>query len=225
MSMPYFTMDGPKPLHGVLKWEGPPEISRENVTLLAGSGAAREVRMGMLAGKRLLGAISITNGTNTGNGAVGSAVRGRKCKIGSYVLTCIAAASNAGIFAVVDPDGLRLADATVGVAFTSPQIGFTVADGGTDFVVGDRFTLAVAEGDKKVTQIDFSATDGSQIAAGMFIGDYFAPDGTDAQAVITKADARLALAEIVWPSGATSDQKSAALSDLAARRITTSQGG
>lgn len=225
MTMPYFSMTGPRPLHGVLKWEGAPEVTRRGVTILAGSGSARLIRQGSLAGLRLFGSVTIANGTNTGGGSVGSVTRGRACKIGVYTLRCIATASNAGTFALTDPEGYRLPDATVGVAYSNPQIGFTLADTGTDFAVGDSFTLTVAKGDEKATEIDFTATDGRQIAAGLFIADYQAPDGSDGSGVIVRADARLNLTEIVWPAGVTTDNKIAALADMAARRISTAEEG
>jgi len=51
--------------------------------------------------------------------------------------------SNAGVFSVTDPDGVALADATVGVPYGGSHIRFTIADGSTDFAVGDGFDVTV----------------------------------------------------------------------------------
>jgi phage tail sheath protein FI len=47
-----------------------------------------------------------------------------------------------GVFSVTDPLGNALANATVGVAY-STQIAFTIADGTPDFAVGDGFDVTV----------------------------------------------------------------------------------
>lgn len=50
-----------------------------------------------------------------------------------------------GVFSVVGPEGNQLPDAKVGVAYVNEQILFTLNDGSTDFVVGDKITLSVDE--------------------------------------------------------------------------------
>lgn len=66
-------------------------------------------------------------------------------KNGSYVVTCVAAATNSGTFRVEDPDGYVLGDVAVGATFAD-DIKFVIADGSTDFIVGDKFTIAVTTG-------------------------------------------------------------------------------
>lgn len=66
-------------------------------------------------------------------------------KNGDYVVTCIAAAANSGTFRVEDPDGFVLGDVAVGATFAD-DIKFVIADGSTDFIVGDKFTIAVTTG-------------------------------------------------------------------------------
>lgn len=66
-------------------------------------------------------------------------------KNGSYTATCVAAATNSGTFRVEDPDGYVLGDVAVGATFAD-DIKFVIADGATDFVVGDKFTIAVTTG-------------------------------------------------------------------------------
>lgn len=66
-------------------------------------------------------------------------------KNGSYVVTCVTAALNGGAFRVEDPDGYVLGDVAVGATFAD-DIKFVIADGATDFIVGDKFTIAVTTG-------------------------------------------------------------------------------
>lgn len=73
-------------------------------------------------------------------------------------------AGNTGTFAVIDPEGYRLEDLTVGSAYLNSHFGLTIADGAADFVAGDIFTFAVtqAAGTGKYALCDKTAVDGSQ---------------------------------------------------------------
>lgn len=84
------------------------------------------------------------NAGNTGNGAFGTITASSGAKEGTYRVNVTAAAANAGTFLVEDPDGNVVGIGTVGSAFSKNGIAFTLADGATDFVVGDGFTFAVA---------------------------------------------------------------------------------
>ncbi len=90
---------------------------------------------------------------------------GAKAQVGDVITVLASAADgNAGTFSVVAPDGRRLADATVAVAYANDEIGFTIADGATDFVVGDTFTVPVTAGSGKYVAADKAAVDGSATA-------------------------------------------------------------
>lgn len=82
---------------------------------------------------------------NTGDGAMTLAgtPHGAGVVPGDYRVVCSAAAANGGTFTVFDPSGAEIGTATVGAAYDGP-IKFTIADGDTDFVVGDGFTVSVA---------------------------------------------------------------------------------
>lgn len=61
-----------------------------------------------------------------------------------FDITVIASVpSNGGVFSVKDPNGVALANATVGAAYAT-QIAFTIADGTPDFAIGDGFDVTVA---------------------------------------------------------------------------------
>lgn len=88
-------------------------------------------------------AAAVAGGGNTGNGTVGSiSVVSGVTKTETITLLCIHAAANSGIFQVSGNLSGPLGNATVAVGFSSPVIAFTIADGATDFVVGDTFTIA-----------------------------------------------------------------------------------
>lgn len=121
--------------------EGQGDISRESVVIAKG----QVLLPGAPLGKVLLGgaAASSTGVVGTGNGTIASLTASPVAKIGTYTAVCTVAAANAGTFAVSDPDGIAIGNATVGIPFLVNGLGFTIADGSTDFVVGDVFTITV----------------------------------------------------------------------------------
>lgn len=132
----------------------------QQITLAAGAVYPR----GAVLGKRTLGTASSAF-TGTGNGALtldATTPLLARAQKGAYVITCIAAASNAGTFRVEDPTGVVLGDVAVGATFAD-QIKFSIADGGTDFAVGDKFTVTVAAGTGQYLTSVAAAVDGSAV--------------------------------------------------------------
>lgn len=80
---------------------------------------------------------------NTGNGTMGTVTVSDGAKEGVYSLVVIEPGSNVGQFAVYDPDGVFVSKGTVASAFSAGGLAFTLADGATDFVAGDAFTITV----------------------------------------------------------------------------------
>lgn len=87
--------------------------------------------------------------SGTGNGALTAvAVFNGATKTETITVLCIAAAANGGIFQVTGSvsgflGNITLPGSPLGSAnFISSVINFTLADGGTDFVVNDQFTIA-----------------------------------------------------------------------------------
>ena len=99
--------------------------------------------------KRTQAAVPVPTVVGTGNGLMTEVNLGAAGKTGSYVVTCTAAAAHGGTFSVVNPDSEALPDLvlTAGAGLTTdyehPEINFTVADGSTDYIVGDLFTIVV----------------------------------------------------------------------------------
>lgn len=208
-----------------LKFEHPNTYCREAITVLAGSGSARALTSGMVLGKVALGAATpAAVGGNTGNGTIGAVTVALGAKAGVYNLVCIEPATNAGKFQVTDPDGIVVGVATVAVAFLAGGLGFTIADGSTDFVSGDAFTITVAAGSGKFVQIDFASAVGADKAAGILLLDVTAPDGADAKGTAVVRDAIVSSAGLTWPGGATTDQKNAAIAQLLAMGIVVREG-
>lgn len=194
-----------------------PEYSRELGVILAGSGAERALTNGMVLAKVTKGAASAAAVVGAGNGAMGAITVGADAIPGVYVLKIIEAASNAGDFQLEDPHGNLVGLGTVAVAFEGGGLSFTLADGATDFVVGDTIAITVAAGSGKYVQIAFDGTTGTEDAAGILYADKTAPDGSDVNATVVVRHAKVKLANITWPAGATDAQKAAAQAQLEAK--------
>lgn len=95
---------------------------------------------------------------NTGNGTIGTLSVGASPKVGAYALVATAAT----LFSVTDPEGVALGTATAGTPFTSAEINFTITAGGTAFVAGDSFTVAVSDAVGTYIESVKTASDGSQ---------------------------------------------------------------
>ncbi|WP_175795960.1 head decoration protein [Burkholderia anthina] len=128
------------------------------------------IASGTLSRGTVIGQVSALNvetvpGTNTGNGSVGSISLAASPQLGAYVLT----AKSATDFGVVDPEGNALADATVGTAYTSAEIDFTITAGATPFVAGDSFVLNVVDAIGTFKECVKTASDGSQTPVGVLV--------------------------------------------------------
>lgn len=184
-------------------------ISRENVTVLAGQN---------LKAGHVLGKVSVGTGSgaaasgNTGNGTISAVTVGQGAKAGIYTVTCVEPAANAGTFLVEDPDGVTVGTAHVGTPFVGP-VGFTLTDGATDFVSGDRFLITVTAGSGKHKEYNPANTDGSETAVALLLDNVDATTG-DKEAVILARHAEVNAAEIVWFTGATEEQKAIGIAQL-----------
>ena len=208
-------------LGDVLKYEAPNLYSRETVTVLAGDGAERALKVGAAIARRTRSTVTVTAGDgNTGDGEATPAdpPLSALAEAGIYRLACITAGADGGTFQVLTPKGYVLPNLTVGEAYEGGHLNLTVADGAADFAAGDTFTIEVS-GDGTVVALDPAAVDGTAEAIGIVAFDVTAPDGTDAEVTAILRDAILADRAIVWPAGITEAQKKAAIADLEARGI------
>jgi hypothetical protein len=185
--------------------------SREAVTFASGVRVPQATVVGKVA--FACPATGTAKAGNTGQGIVDGVTAGNEVEIGTYTLKCIEVAAGFGTFKVLTPSGVLLDDALVGTPYVSPHLSFTIHDGAPDFAVGDTFTIAVAKGSEKYKPIDFAARDGSQLAAGVALYDVESATA-DTSGTIVRRHAVVIIDGLVWPAGATADQKGAALAQL-----------
>jgi len=150
--------------------DGSVPILTKAVKLDAGQGT---LTRGTVLGK-ITKAVGEIEGPGTAKGTIGTVELGKVAKLGTYTLTCITATNTgiAAVFKVVDPDGMRLDDATAGIPYVGP-INFTITEA-TGFAKGDVFTVTVIAGSGKYKKADSTNGDGSQVA------DCILADDTDA---------------------------------------------
>lgn len=117
-------------------------LGRTALTVLSGQNLNAGAVLGRV--NKGVGRVSVPTVVGTGNGTVSAVSAGPDVLVGNYTVTCTAAAANGGTFSVTNPAGKVLPSATVGTAYKSREINFTIADGGTDFIVGDSFTFVVS---------------------------------------------------------------------------------
>jgi len=216
-----FSVGKPKLQTALLKYELFPDFNREQLTLLAGSGAERIIELGTILGLSTTTAVSVAaKAGNTGNGVftLANPAIAAGTLPGVYEVVCIEPAANAGTFEVFDPNGVAIGTAVVAVAFTG-ALKFTIADGAADFVAGDAFFVTVPVG-AKAKAWDPTALDGSALVDSIALAKGIAADGTDSTILaLSRGPAIIALDGIEWPDGVTDPQKAAALAALAAKGI------
>lgn len=132
---------------GFMVSEAPGRYSRDAVTIDQNQAliAGQIIGMSTAGDGTFAAAAAAAVAGNTGNGTVSAPSVGAGAlapKVGAYRLVAIAATK----FEVFDPLGEMVGEATTGTAFAGP-IGFTITAGGTPFVAGDAFTVAVSETD------------------------------------------------------------------------------
>lgn len=159
---------------------GAGSVVTRKITLLSGENRKR----GAVLGKTNIGAAASAAkaGGNTGTGALTlDAVTPVKAgaKVGVYQVRFIAAAANNGTFRVTDPDGFDIGEVVMaaGAGAFDNDIKFAIADGGTDFIVGDGFDVTIAAGTGKYKLSAAAAVDGSAIPSVILAEDCDASGG------------------------------------------------
>ena len=155
---------------------------------------------------------------NTGNGvftidATNPVAAG--AKNGVYRIINELVSANSGVFVVFDPDGIEIGRVAVAGTFNN-QIKFVIADGATDFVIGDAFsvTVGIEESDYQVVAYNPTGTDGSQRIAGVS-WDNVTTDGSNlGVGVVVTRGAEVRGVDLVWPGGITAAQLADAIRQL-----------
>jgi hypothetical protein len=138
--------------------EAPGLRSREQITAKSGAGVLKAGTVIAAVITAATVASAAKAGGNTGNGTSTpdvtlAALPG--AQIGIYKLRCVAAAANNGTFQLTDPNGKSLGHFVMagGTVTTDNQIKVAIADGATDFVVGDGFDITVSAVTRKYVQL------------------------------------------------------------------------
>lgn len=191
---------------------------RDSLTLL--QDAARTL---VLAIYTIMAQVAVTvpttgtaDGGNTGNGTVTGValIAGLLPRVGTWTLECITAVADGGVFKLTDPGGniirndlAMTAGAGLATTFYVPEVGLTfiITDAATDFIVGDKFTIAVTASGKWVP-FDPDAVNGAQIPRGILLSDsvtaaaLVAGDVVD-QAILTGGGCTVDGQQIVFDDG------------------------
>jgi hypothetical protein len=128
------------------------------------------------------------DGGNTGDGTTTAATPAAGNIIplvGAYNLECTFAVTNGGVFKLEDPNGNIVADnltmrvgAGLATAFSVAGLEFTITDGATDFIGGDKFSLTVAA-DGDVVIYDPAGVGGAQTPRYVLREDYTSTGAAD----------------------------------------------
>ncbi|MDQ4421464.1 head decoration protein [Sphingobium sp. DEHP117] len=201
--------------------EAPGDRSREAIVVKSGQNLKACAVLATIVSGTVASAAK--SGGNTGNGTFtldGTTPLLLGAKLGVYTLRCTAAAANNGTFRLEDPDGLVLGDIVMaaGAATVAEQIKGALADGSSDFVVGDGFDITVTVATEKEVEYNPAGTDGSQIATGILYGAINATSA-DTRGVAYKRDCEHNADIVVWKSGITATQKAKGTADLKRRGI------
>lgn len=201
--------------------EAPGDRSREAVVVASGQNLKACAVLATIVSGTVASAAK--SGGNTGNGTFtldATTPLLLDAKLGVYTLRCIAAAANNGTFRLEDPDGNVLGDIVMaaGAATVSEQIKGALADGSSDFIVGDGFDITVSAIVEKEAEYNPAGTNGSQIATGILYGAVNATSA-DTRGVAYKRDCEHNADIVVWKTGLTTAQKAKGTADLKRRGI------
>ncbi|MFZ4807476.1 MAG: head decoration protein [Hyphomicrobiaceae bacterium] len=219
------TFDEPARVSDVLKFEVG-TYNREQIVIASGAGV---LGIGSVLGQITKGAATSAAkaGGNTGNGALTLDVTTpvlAAAKAGVYTVRCITAAANGGTFRVTDPDGLVIGDVAVAATFAT-GIKFAIADGASDFIVGDGFDITVAAGSLKWAHCPNTAVDGSEIARAVLLEKVDATSADKSAVVVVRGPAEVSRHGLVWHSSVdTLGKKNAKIDQLKTSGIVTREG-
>jgi hypothetical protein len=189
--------------------------SRENGVI----DASQTLKSGHVVGRKRGAqtvAAAVAFAGNTGNGALGALTGDANAPAGDYKVVIVEPGANVGTFLVFRPDGSLDGRGVVAVAYNG-SINFTLADGATDFVSGDGFTVNVSyAASGRYVEYDPAATNGAEVPAGILYEGVTTAVGETAQRAIVTRMAEILSARLTWKAGLDATQKATALAQLAA---------
>jgi len=180
---------------------------RQTVTIASGADLEAGTIVGQIA-HEVGSVIPVADEGNTGDGVL-TVAAGSGAKVGTYTLTVLTAASNGGQFMLQDPDGLVVGLGNVAAELVAGGLTLTLADGDADFAAGDTFAIPVAAGSLKWEALDPAGTDGTEIAAGILVGQALAADGDVTAEVIVRGPCAVRSASLTYPTDIDTDGEKA----------------
>lgn len=122
-------------------------------------------------------------------------------------------------FVVTDPAGNELPGGTLGVAYAQGGLSFTYTAGGTPMAAGDVIDINVSPTGAGFAVYDPTLANGQEVAVAIALSDTDATNAAHAIGVMARAG-EVNASELVWGANVTTaEQKSAALTALAAHGI------
>lgn len=200
---------------GFIVSEAPGARSRGSAIISNGTSDDVYLNAGAVLARKEGVATAVAGGSNTGNGTMGTITETGDAIPGVYTLTIVKAATNAGEFNVRNPAGVIIGTGTVAVAFSGGGLAFTLADGATDFAVGDTFAITVTDSGERVVYT--TSTSG---ASCILFNEVRVPANGTAKITTVERDAEVNNGELIWDSTISTDAlKAKAKNQLAANGI------
>jgi hypothetical protein len=140
------------------------KLVTQPIVLAAGAQLPRGTVLGQQSS---YSAIVTAGSSNVGSGTVNTIVPATGAMVGNYVLT----ATSPTNWTVTSPEGVALAPATTGTAYSGGGLSFTITPGGNPFGANDTFTLAVVDSIGSFITCVRTASDGSQVPVAI-LADY-----------------------------------------------------
>jgi hypothetical protein len=169
-----------------------------------------------------LTATATADAGNTGNGVFTLDVTTpalATAQNGAYRVVCEAVVANAGTFLVMDPSGVEIGRYQAVAAAFANQIKFTIADGATDFAVGDAFTVVVGRESGIDEQFSALPNDGSQVASAIAVYPVTTGGSATAKIAIMKRHAEVRLSDLTFATSISAANKAKAIEELRAYGI------
>ena len=190
--------------------------SRDNIVIAKGSGQLiTGTVLGLLAVGAALASLEVDN---TGNGTIAAGAVGAGAQIGTYRIVFTSATA----FTVTDPSGDVVGSGTVGTAFNTGGVAFTITAGATAFAAGDEGAIAIDPGSGKYVPFDPAGSGGAEVAKGILVEDVDATDAAkDVAGAAVVRHAHIAPSGLTFKVAATDAQQAAALASLRSQGILT----
>jgi len=208
----------PKHAGAFMVSEAPGRQSRDRFVVALNQSLAAGQAVGKTAVIAQVTSSAVADASNTGNGVItldAAAPVAAGAKNGVYRAVNELVATNSGEFVVFDPDGIEIGRVAVGATFNN-QIKYVIADGATDFAIGDAFsiTVGIEDTDYQIAAYNPAGVDGSQRVAGI-LWEGVTTDGVNlgVGVVIVRA-AEVRGVDLVWSAGITAIQRADAIRQL-----------